>query len=542
MVDGVFLHFLQKEMAHLLVGAKVVKIIQPIKEELILILKQNRFEYKLLINVSSACPSMYISAEHELGNINPNMFCMLLRKHILGGRITKIAQQGLDRIIYIEFLAQNQIGESHKFSLAVELMGRYSNLILLDGNEVVLGAVKFLKEGQRRILPNCKYPKLEQNEKINLLKFEPKNITEETELETLLQGVSKRTRVQLKKLASTNKEAVSILTELLSSKELPKPVVIAEENGNEFPFFEIGGAENIKRQFSSYSELLEYFLAKQTKDNLIKQRTKYLSMVINMHKARVQNRLNVQRAELEECVDKDYKKQCADLLGANLHLVKKGDKALTVVNFFEEGQPQCTIALDENLTGAQNMEKYYTEYRKLKTAEVKLKELIELGEKELEYFNNLSFNIEQVNSNDDIEGIKQELIEQKYIRAGRRKVRSIQASMHGVELGIGFKVFVGHNNLQNEFLTLKFAKKNDLWFHAQKVPGSHVILRSEPGYEPDDKIIEQAAKIAAQNSKAKTSLTVAVDYTKISNVKKMPGGKPGMVNYVNFKTIFVRLN
>ena len=158
------------------------------------------------------------------------------------------------------------------------------------------------------------------------------------------------------------------------------------------------------------------------------------------------------------------------------------------------------------------------------------------------YLKNLSFNIEQVSSNDDIEGIKQELVEQKYIKAGKRKAQTTQAKVHAAEFGAGFKVFVGHNNLQNEFLTLKFAKKNDLWFHAQKVPGSHVILKSEPGYEPDDKIIEQAAKIAAQNSKAKGSLTVAVDYTKISNVKKMPGGKPGMVNYVNFKTIFVRPN
>lgn len=541
-MDGVFLHFLQKEMAHLLAGAKVIKIVQPIKEELILILKQNRLEYKLLINISSSCPGMYISTEHATSTTTPNMFCMLLRKYILGGRITRINQQGLDRIIYIEFLAQNQIGESHKFSLAVELMGRYSNLILLDENEVVLGAVKFLKEGQRRILPNCKYPKQEQNEKINLLEFVPENIAEEAELETLLQGVSKKTRTQLKKVASTNKEAVNLLAKLLSSKELPRPVVVKEENSNEFPFFEFSGIENITRQFSSYSELLEYFLAEQAKNNLIKQRTKDLSMIINMHKTRVQNRLNAQKAELEECAEKDYKKQCADLLGANLHLAKKGDKTLTVANFFEEGQPPCTIILDKNLTGAQNMERYYKEYRKLKTAEVKLKELIGLGEKELEYFNNLSFNIEQVCSNDDIEGIRQELVEQKYIQAKRGKMRSTQAELHLAELSIGFKVFVGHNNLQNEFLTLKFAKKNDLWFHAQKVPGSHVILKSEPGYEPDAKIIEQVAKIAAQNSKARTSLTVAVDYTKVSNVKKMPGGKPGMVNYINFKTIFVRLN
>ena len=175
MVDGVFLHFLQKEMAHLLVGAKVTKIIQPIKEELILILKQDQCEYKLLINVSSACPSMYISAEYEWNTAVPNMFCMLLRKHILGGRITGITQQGLDRIIYIKFLAQNQIGENRRFCLVVELMGRYSNLVLLDENEVILGAVKFLKEGQRQILPNCKYPKQEQNKKINLLEFEPQN-------------------------------------------------------------------------------------------------------------------------------------------------------------------------------------------------------------------------------------------------------------------------------------------------------------------------------------------------------------------------------
>ena len=542
MVDGVFLHFLQKEMAHLLVGAKVTKIIQPIKEELILILKQDQCEYKLLINVSSACPSMYISAEYEWNTAIPNMFCMLLRKHILGGRITGITQQGLDRIIYIKFLAQNQIGENRRFCLVVELMGRYSNLVLLDENEVILGAVKFLKEGQRQILPNCKYPKQEQNKKINLLEFEPQNITEEAELETLLQGVSKKTRMQLRKVARTNEEAINILTKLLNSTELPKPTVIKEENGSEFPFFEFSGVRDIKRQFSSYSELLEHFLAKQAKDNLIKQRTKDLNIIINTHKARVQNRLSVQRAELEKCAEKDYKKQCADLLGANLHLVKKGDKALTVTNFFEEGQPQFKISLDENLTGAQNMEKYYKEYRKLKTAEAKLKELIELGEKELEYFNNLSFNIEQVSSNDDIEGIKQELVEQKYIKAGKRKAQTTQAKVHAAEFGAGFKVFVGHNNLQNEFLTLKFAKKNDLWFHAQKVPGSHVILKSEPGYEPDNKIIEQAAKIAAQNSKAKGSLTVAVDYTKISNVKKMPGGKPGMVNYVNFKTIFVRPN
>ncbi|MDR2817600.1 MAG: NFACT family protein [Oscillospiraceae bacterium] len=537
MIDGIFLHFVKEELAAKLYGARVTKVIQTLKEEVVITLKTRNQEYSLLISASSSYPRIYLTAEKPVPLINPPMFCMLLRKHLMGGIVTKISQEGLDRIIYIEFDVLNQIAERTRVCLVAELMGKYSNIVLVGSTDKVLGAVKII-HGQREVFVGGNYEKQTQPGKINL-------VTERwpddgREPSKSIQGLTGRTYALLKKGLKSDAAVITFICEALNENKNVKPVMLTEEALPVFFDFDVLGD---KLYFDSFCELLEAFFKDKVRSDLIKQRTSDLRGIVNVFLKRVKNRIKAQSEELEQCKEKEEKKLKGDLLLANLgNLRDVGNcSEIKLENFYDEGQSRITIALDPRLTVSQNAQKYYKGYRKLQVAEKKLAELILEGEEELEYLQSVVFGLDQAVHESRLEEIRQELVEQGYIKTHTKRKKEVKNKFlpEVIFLKTGGELLVGKNNLQNEYVTFKAAKKDDLWFHAQKIPGSHVVLRIKNGQEFQSCEIEEAARVAASNSRAQGGSLVAVDFTAVRNVRKMPGGKPGMVIYVNFRTIFV---
>ncbi|GHU84633.1 fibronectin-binding protein A [Clostridia bacterium] len=537
-MDGIFLHFVKEELAAKLQGARVIKVIQTLKEEVVVTLKAKNQEYNLLISASSLYPRVYLMKEKPVPLMDPPMFCMLLRKHLMGGIVTKISQEGLDRIIYIEFNALNQISERTSVCLVAELMGKYSNIVLVGNTGKVVGAAKII-HGQRSVLVGRNYERQTQPGKINLITERWQS--DGRELGKSIQGLGNRTYTLLKKSLKDDAAIVTFICDTLNENKNVKPVMLTEET---FPvFFDFDEFKN-KLHFDSFCELLETFFKDKARTDLIKQRTSDLRGIVNIFLKRVRNRIKSQSEELEECKEKEEKRLKGDLLLANLNNLKDLGNCsgeIKLRNFYDEKQSRVAITLDPKLTVSQNAQKYYKEYHKLQVAEKKLTELICEGEKELEYLQSVVFGLDQVVHESRLEEIRQELMEQGYIKTHTKKKKEVKNKFlpEVISLATGGELLVGKNNLQNEYVTFKAAKKNDLWFHAQKVPGSHVILRVKNGEEAQDSEIEEAAKVAASNSRAQGGSLVAVDFTTAKNVRKMPGGKPGMVTYVNFKTVFV---
>jgi predicted ribosome quality control (RQC) complex YloA/Tae2 family protein len=459
---------------------------------------------------------------------------MLLRKHLLGGIITNISQEGLDRIIYIHLNAHNQVGEQVKLCLAVELMGKYSNVVLIGNNGKILGASKIIR-GQRNILVGLDYEQQKQEGKLNLLTTE---LPIGSSIQSI-QGLGGKTYTLLKKTLNEDANIILFLKEALLKNKFVRPVMFVTEL---FPtFFDLGPEK--KYYFNSFCELLELFFKNKVLNDLIKQRTSNLRKIVNLTLKKVENRAIVQRAELEKCKGKNEKKLAGDLLLANINNIKPNACKIKVKNLFEEKQPDLTIELNPRLTVSQNAQKYYKKYAKLQIAEQKLTELIQEGKNELEYLQSLLFSLNQVTHESQLQEIQQELLEQGYIKIRtKKKPVENQRILETISLETGNELFIGKNNLQNEYITFKIAKKNDLWFHTQKIPGAHVILHAKINRDFLESEITTAAQIAVNNSHAHHSSLVAVDFTTAKNVRKMPNGKPGMVNYTNFKTIFVNPN
>ncbi|MDR1354471.1 MAG: NFACT family protein [Oscillospiraceae bacterium] len=538
MLDGILLHFIKKELAQELTGARVIKIIQPLKEEILLTLKskQNK-EYSLLVGASSSCPRIYLTTEKLTTSKAPPMFCMLLRKHLLGGIVTEIKQENLDRIIYIEFDQRNQIGNRISPTLAIELMGRYSNIVLVNNNNRILGALKII-HGQRSIVTGEPYVKQEQVGKINLLVTEPTGTMPSL---TDIQGLGKRACSLLKENFDSDSLILQALRDRLREHGGVTPTLVVDRWHP--TFFDCKKTEGEKLYFSSFCELLDSFFKARLKADLLKQRTGNFNKIISTLSKRIINKIKTQREELESCCTRHEQKLKGDLLLANLHTLSNsvGLKSTRLKNFCDEQPQELTIDLNPRLTIAQNAQKYYKEHRKLQVAEKKLQEQIINGENELEYLNSITFGLSQATQESQLAEIRQELLNQGYIKIQKNHKQAKNKFLpKSIQLNTGNELLIGKNNLQNEHLTFKLAKRNDLWFHAQKVPGSHVILNIKTS-PPQDWEIEAAAKAAAENSDAHNGSTVAVDFTSSKNVRKMPGGKPGMVNYINFKTIFVRL-
>ena len=570
-LDGVFVRFLTNELNEALTGARVSQIHQPNKDEFVLNLRTNEGSRKLLISARANSPRVSFTESAPENPASPPMLCMLLRKKLSGAKISGVRQPGLERIVFIDFDATDELGDSAKYTLACEIMGRYSNVIFLDGEENVVDALKRVDPSmtsQRIVLPGMKYALPPAQDKLSVLDHEPEEIVsrviaeadklDKAILRSVL-GISPVISREIDyrigggsveysdRLTSNYKNRLSYYITKLSESVRGidgAPYCIYDENGKpkDMSFMEItqyGSIYRVKRA-ESFSALLDGFYSERDKAERMRAKSQDLLKLLTNASERAARKINTQRAELEKCADREHLRICGDLIQANLYKIEKGAPFAVLDNFYDENMGTVRVSLDPSKSPSQNAQKYYKDYRKAKTAEHVLTEQIELAERELEYLDNVFDALSRAETERELAEIRSELVMTGYIKAPKGKGRE-QKPLPPLEFRTteGFTVLVGRNNRQNDQLTLKTAAKSDLWFHTKDIPGSHTILVTN-GREPGDESIMQAAAIAAYHSRAKDGSQVPVDYTLVKNVSKPQGARPGTVIFVKNRTVYVK--
>ncbi len=568
-LDGAFLYSVKTELTKL-IGGRIDKVYQPSRDEIIISIRTRQGGFKLLISASASSARVHITTSSPDNPMKPPMFCMLLRKHLGSGRLKDIRQDGLERILFLDFECINELGDIVTVTLACEIMGKYSNLIAINHEGKILDSIRRVDEDmsrERLVLPGMKYELPPRDDRISFVHSSEEEVMsalenlKSTELSKALisafEGISPvLAREWAYKIGEnvngaelTQKQRKRLFEEIMSSKQKLLSgectfTSVSTQEGllKDFSFVNImqyGQLMNIKKHESA-CELLDYFYAQRDNAARLKQRANDLFKMLVSTSERITKRIANQKNELLQCEKKDELKLMGDLLSANLYRFQKGDTKAVVENFYDENCPQIEIKLNEMLTPSQNAQKYYSEYRKCVTAEKKLAEQIELGEQELEYIESVFDSLTRAVTENEVNELRLELAEQGYLKASRLKSKPPKSAppLEFVS-DDGYRILVGRNNKQNDKLTMKTAAKTDIWLHTHNIPGSHVIIETQ-GDEPPMETIEQAAKLAAVHSKAKNSAQVPVDYCLVKFVKKPNGSKPGMVIFSNNKTLYVK--
>lgn len=570
-LDGAFLYAVKSEL-NALIGGRVEKIHQPSREEIIISIRTRNGGKKLYISANAASARIHITEKSIDNPQTPPMFCMLLRKQLGSGKLVDIRQDGLERILFLCFECVNELGDIVTIALACEIMGRCSNIVIINQEGRVIDSIKRVDEEmsrERLVLPGMRYTMPPRNVRLNFLTAEREEIasalreTVEAELSKALirvfEGISPilarewtffAGRGTYLESGSLNGDAFDRLVfvikrtrdQLLTGECCFSAVSTKEGQLKDFSFIRLSqfGTLMYTKELPSASELLDYFYFERDRSARTKQRANDLFRLLMNLTERTDRRLSVQREELVSCANKEYYKLCGDLISANMYRICKGDSSVTLENFYDEDYPTVEIALDVRKTPAQNAQYYYSEYKKSVTAEMKLTEQIAKGEDELQYLDSVFDALTRASSENDIIQLRLELREQGYIKSVSGKAKPPKA-LPPVEYrsSDGYAILVGRNNRQNDQLTLKFSEKTDIWLHTQAITGSHVIIVTD-GKTPPDKTIEEAAVIAAVNSKGRNSTLVPVDYCLAKFVKKPAGAKPGKVVFTNYKTAFVK--
>ncbi len=576
-LDGAFLYCLRMELQGL-IGARVDKIYQPSRDELILSLRVQRTGMEIM-NLQSSAARLLLSAnamsarasltEVEFENPKqPSMLCMLLRKHIGGARLTAIRQEGLERILFIDFECLNELGDFVTVTIVCEIMGRHSNVIVVGENGRIIDSIKRVDEEMssvRRVLPGALYELPPRQDRLNLLECDETQIRQALDsarndklhksLIGIFEGISpifarecalysaRDVDVAKDELTEDNKQRLIFYLKQAKEQILNKPkyTLVAERDGKprDFCFVDVVqyGTAMIKSNFDSASKLLEQFYSQRDRVDRMRQRSQDLLKLLVNATERVRHRIESQRIDLEKCGERDKLKIFGDLINANIYRLENGQKQASLENFYDSGEV-VNIPLDPRLSPAQNAQRYYSEYRKANTAQKKLTELIAQGEQELIYLDSVFDALTRTQGESELLEIREELAEQGYLKRSKKASKMLRAQPPmKYTSSDGFTILVGRNNKQNDRLTTKDAHSTDIWLHTHNIPGSHVIIVTQ-GENPPDSTIMEAAMLAALHSKAYNSAKVPVDYTQVKFVKKPNGAKPGMVIFANNKTIY----
>ena len=572
-LDGAFLRHIKQELEEKLLGGRVDKIHQPNREELVVAFRTRESAYKVLFSARANSARVHFTAIPLENPKQPPMLCMLLRKKLQGSKLIAIRQPELERLLHFDFDSVNELGDHVTLTLTMEIMGRYSNIILSDENGKIVDALKRVDaemSSQRLVLPGLTYHLPPPQEKRCILTTSSQELTAAVKalpadmelskaLLAVLQGVSPIVCRELQHRVGRGRELYiremddeqyfrlgffyQKLKETLEQVSgEPTMVVNLQKKPMDFSFLDIQqyGTSAVVRKADTFSALLDDFYRERDQLERMRVREQDLLRLLSNHSDRLSRKINAQRAELEQCAERESLRVAGDLVNANLYAIPKGAAGADLPNFYEEGSPLVHIKLDPALTASQNAQKYYKEYRKAKTAEEKLQEQIGIAGNELLYLDSVLDALARAETERDLMEIRAELSEQGYVRTVRSKKEKPAAVSAPLSFTTsdGFTVLVGRNNRQNDKLTMKMASNNDIWFHTKNIPGSHTVLVTE-GKRPTEQAMEEAAVLAARHSKAKDSAQVPVDYTQVRNVSKPQGAKPGMVIYVNYKTLFV---
>jgi len=570
-LDGAYLSLLAREIRTKVGEARIDKISQPSRDTLVIALRWRGGGGKLLLSAGAAGARAHFVTEAPENPKAAPMFCMLMRKHLGSGRLVGVEQMGMDRILHLKFETVNELGDTVVLTIAVEIMGRHSNLMLIGHDGRVIDAIKRVDQSTssvRPILPGVAYTLPPAQHKLSPLQHSAEELCQavvsgrNAELSKgILEQVEGLSPVVCRELASlalrgsTNtagqltEEETGRLTEafayLQRHLQQPCPTLVLDEGGRpiEFSFLPLRQYGSLRTRTyegeHGCSDLLCDFFRERDRVERTRQRSGDLLRLLVNATDRVARRLDTQRQELAQSQERDTLRKYGDLLSANLYALQKGDSKAVVQDFYDPECKMVEIPLDMRLTPTQNAQHYYSEYRKADTAEKKLRVLIEKGQEELEYLDSVFDALTRASAEAELTAIRTELAQQGYVRAHNQKgQKPAKLQPMRYRSSDGFLILCGRNNLQNDQLTLKDSRNYDLWFHTQKIPGSHTVVVAD-GKEIPNRTMEEAAIIAAYNSKARESSKVPVDYVIIKHVKKPQGAKPGMVIYDNYKTAIV---
>lgn len=565
-LDAIFLHHLVDEL-NILVGARADKIHQPSRDELVLLMRSASFTGKLLISLRSGSARIGITDATFDNPADPPSFCKLLRRHLSSAKITELYQSDLNRTIIIKFMTYNEMGDVIYPFLSVELITGRENLILCDENGKILDALRRsdIENSSRLLLPGAKYVLPPVQAKANPFSASAEELYSAVLARSkplclafcdAILGVSPLVSRELAlkvcfntDIAPENADKEALLSALRWFKQsllTPAAHILKTADGKpkDFSYIEISqyGADTENLKFDGFCALLDEFFKEKDKAKRIGALSADISRVLTNAKNRALRRMTGRKAELEKCKDRETFRIYGELLKANLYAIDKGAESVRVQNYYDENLCFVDVPLDPALSPAANAAKYFKEYKKSHTAEQTLTELVLKDEKEIIYIESVLDALSRAQTAAELQEIREELYDGGYlVNRQRKKPKPSVWKPREFSTDAGFKVFVGRNNRENDFLTTKFAEKRDLWFHTKNIPGSHVILVTE-GKEVDEGSLLFAAQVAATFSKAAESDKVPVDFTEVKNVKKPTGAKPGMVIYTTNKTIYAKPN
>lgn len=561
-LDGAFLHCLREELRQTLQESRIDKIHQPSKEELVFAMRGRNGTEKLYLSARVNSPRVQLTAVSLENPATPPSFCMLLRKRLTGARLVDIRQPGLERVLYFDFDALNELGDTVRLTIAAELMGRHSNLILIGEGDRIVDAIKRVDLSMspvRPVLPGAPYlPPPSDASRYDALLCEPSDIADvvlhsglplDKALQSAVQGFSP---LVCREIAHRTGDAVDRdrlidVIEHIRAALQPQgrrvPYLLYRTDGSplEFSFLPITqyGLDATGREAPTFSALLDDFYAEKDAAERIRRYAHDITRTLTTATERLARKLDNQRRELRASGEREQKRLYADLINANLHAIPKGAASVELMNYYDENCAMLTVPLDPSLPAVRNAQKYYKAYRKAKTAEEVLQQQIALGESELRYLESVSDALSRAKDSRDLEELRRELEQSGYLRAKKEKRRAAPPTKPlTFRSDDGFIILVGRNNVQNDQLTTRTAKGSDWWFHTKNIPGSHTVILTD-GIEPPETTLRQAAILAATHSKAAASAQVPVDYTRIRHVKKPAGAKPGMVIYENNRTVYV---
>jgi len=549
-LDGIFLRGIVKELKNSIINGKVDKINQPEDNEIIIFIRNNSRNIKLLISSSPVYPKIHITDINKENPIKAPMFCMVLRKYLKGGKVIDIEQIGSDRIMKLTFSNTDELGFNSIYNLYVEIMGRHSNITLVrERDNLIMDSIKHITPDINRVrtlLPMLSFvfpPKSDKLDPYNTSSEELSDFIKDNNIlndsfiySNCFTGVSTPLSKELYIRFQGNINGVFEFLKDLDKKDsfyLYKKL----EKFKDFSPTSLTYMDSYEEVvYNSPSKLISDFYLNKDKNDRLNSKSSNLQKIVNTNIDRCEKKIKILKDNLEKAKDKDTYKLKGELLTANIFKLKEGMDKIKLENYYSENE-EIEIKLNIQKSPSHNIQDYYKKYNKLKSTEKMSQIQLDLADEELLYLNSVLTNILNCDTYKEIEDIKKELIETGYIkyRAGKKAKETPSKPMH-YKSSDGTDIYVGKNNIQNDFLTLKLADKNDTWLHTKDIPGSHVIIKSR---EISESTLNEAASLAAFYSKGRTSSKVPVDYTQVRNVKKPNGAKPGMVIYTTNNTIYV---
>lgn len=564
-LDGIVIAALVKELRDTLLGGHIQKIAMPEKNELLLTVKNHAAQHRLLISCEASLPLLYLQAENKPSPLTAPGFAMLLRKHIGSGKITAVEQLGLERIVRIETTQLNELGDIAPRALYTELMGKYSNIIFTDENDVILDSMRRVPasvSSLREVLPGRPYFVPEKLQKTNPLELSETDFTAaltaqdslplDRALSSAFSGISSliaqevlfRTSLEPREvfdgLSAEKRNALysvfSSLMEAVRTERFEPVMYLRGEVPVEFSALplETLKAEGLEaRRYTSVSELLYSYYALRAESSRMRQKSSDLRRLVQNHLERSQRKRILQEKQLADSQKKEKYRIYGDLLNSYAYQIPAGADHYVAENFYDENRP-LRIPLDKNLSPAENAKKYFDRYAKLKRTELAVGAELEKTVQEEAHLASVLTALELATEESDLAEIREELAAFQYVKRQRaqkgKRPQKIQSHPLHFRSSDGFDIFVGKNNYQNEELTFKVASGSDWWFHAKGMPGSHVIVKAN-GQELPDRCFEEAAALAAYYSKGRDQDKVEIDYLQRRNVKKVNGAPPGFVIY-----------